>query len=153
HAVISNIGGKCLIMEWVPSHITEGAMDISYQTFSSFRERYANRYIEALDGRGRVGMVPLAPVWLSHPLRRQYEGLDLVPNGPQVLRGNRLNLWQRWGVDAAQGDWSLMQRHIEQVLADSNEEFAKYIVRWAAWVIQNAGVPPEVALVLRGGKG
>jgi hypothetical protein len=98
-------------------------------------------------------MVPLAPVWLAHPYRRQYEGLDLVPNGPAVLEGNRLNLWRGWGVEARQGEWGLMQRHIEEVLANGDPEFAKYIVRWCAWVFQNAGTLPEVALALRGGKG
>jgi hypothetical protein len=153
HAVISNLGGKCLIMEWIPSLITKGGEEISYQTFGAFKDRYANRYIEAPDWRGSGQMVPLAPAWLAHPYRRQYEGLDLVPNGPAVLAGNRLNLWRRWGVEARKGEWGLMQRHIEEVLANGDPEMARYIVRWCAWVFQNAGKPPGVALALRGGKG
>jgi hypothetical protein len=140
-------------MEWIPSLVTPGGHEISYQTFAAFRDRYANRYIDAIDGMGRSETMPLAPVWLAHPYRRQYEGLDLVPNGEAVLEGNRLNLWRGWGVEAKQGEWGLMQRHIEEVLANGDPEFARYIVRWCAWVFQNAGVPPEVALALRGGKG
>jgi hypothetical protein len=33
HAVISNLGGKCMIMEYVPSNTTTGAMDISKGCF------------------------------------------------------------------------------------------------------------------------
>jgi hypothetical protein len=140
-------------MEWLPGLVTKGGEEISYQTFGAFKDRYANRYIDATDLRGRRETLPLAPVWLAHPYRRQYEGLDLVPNGEAVLEGNRLNLWRKWGVEAQQGEWGLMQRHVEEVLANGDPEFAKYIVRWCAWVLQNAGTPPEVALALRGGKG
>jgi hypothetical protein len=105
HAVISNLGGKCLIMEWVPSKITPGGEEISYQTFRSFKERYANRYIDAIDVSARRETIPLAPEWLCHPHRRQYEGLDLVPNGPAVLPGKLLRVGRRGearpaGVDA-----------------------------------------------------
>ena len=34
---------------------------------------------------------------------------------------------------------STVQRHIEEVLANGDPEFARYIVRWCAWVVQNAG--------------
>ena len=43
--------------------------------------------------------------------------------------------------------------HIETVLAGGNAEFADYLIGWIAWAIQNPGAPPEVALVLIGGKG
>jgi hypothetical protein len=45
HAVIANLGGKCVIMEWVPSAISEGQKELSYQNFQAFRERYANAYV------------------------------------------------------------------------------------------------------------
>lgn len=46
-----------------------------------------------------------------------------------------------------------MQHHIRDVLAGGDEACAFYIVRWAAWAVQNPGRRAEVALVLRGGKG
>jgi hypothetical protein len=51
------------------------------------------------------------------------------------------------------GDWSLIHRHIVEVIADNNAEFADYIIRWIAWAIQNPAVQAEVALVLIGHKG
>ena len=84
HAVITNLGGKCVTMEWTPSLIMPGTKELAYQSFSSFRERYANRYVDCGMGMGRAN---LAAVWLAHPQRRQYEGLDLVPNGAGYCPG------------------------------------------------------------------
>ena len=83
HAVISNLGGKCVIMEWVPSAISEGQKELSYQSFQAFRERYANQYVVVPGRGGRWETEAFAPLWLAHPHRRQYEGLDLVPGGPR----------------------------------------------------------------------
>jgi hypothetical protein len=47
----------------------------------------------------------------------------------------------------------LIRRHIEEVVASGNEEFADYILRWIAWSIQHPDQPAEVALVLIGAKG
>jgi hypothetical protein len=153
HAVISNLGGKCVIMEYVPSIVAPGTLDVSYQAFTAFKERYQNRYIETANSRGRMDSEPLAPFWLQHPKRRQYEGLDLVANGPQVLPGNVLNLWSGFGVKPKPGDWKLLRRHVGEVLADGNKEFEDYILGWTAWVHQNPGERAEVVLVVRGGKG
>ena len=56
-------------------------------------------------------------------------------------------------MDAERGDWSLMRRHVDEILANGDPKFAEYILNWTAWIFQNPGIPPEVALVLRGGKG
>ena len=90
---------------------------------------------------------------LTHPNRRQYDGLDLVPNGDPVLGNGYLNLWKGWGVEPRKGSWRLMRRHIEEVLANGNAVFDNYIVRSTAWKFQNPGLPSEVVLALLGGKG
>src|SRR5262249_544051 len=122
----------------------------SYQTFKTFRERYLNQYIHdgISDKRISVGQF-----WLAHPRRRQYEGLDLVPNGPTVLRGNILNLWRNWGVESKKGHWSRLRNHVYEVLANGDPKFDDYIIRWTAWKIQHPGERTGAALVLRGGKG
>jgi len=150
HAVIANLGGKCVIMEFVPSNVTPGTEEPSYQTFKSFRERYLNQYVrdEISDKKISIGQF-----WLAHPRRRQYEGLDLVPDGPSVLPGNIFNLWRRWGVEAKKGDWSLLRKHVYEVLANGDRKFDDYIIRWGAWTFQHPGERTGAALVLRGGKG
>jgi hypothetical protein len=156
HAVISDLGGKCVVMGWVPSVFTPGTSEPGFQTFQAFRDRYLNRYITVSTGENSKRDVSLGSHWLTHRDRRQYEGLDLVPNGPAVLPGGQhgyLNLWRGWGVQPQAGDWRLIQRHIAEVLADGDGAFEDYILRWAAWKFQNPGGVPGVALVLRGGKG
>jgi Mesyanzhinovviridae DNA primase len=97
--------------------------------------------------------IPTAPYWLAHPDRRQYEGLDIVPNGPAVLPNGYLNLWRGWGVDPKPGSWKLLRRHVEEVLANGSQVFADYMLRLTAWKFQNPGKPPEVVLAFLGGKG
>jgi hypothetical protein len=150
HAVIANLGGKCVIMEFVPSNVTPGTEEPSYQTFKSFRERYLDQYVrdEISDKKISIGQF-----WLAHPRRRQYEGLDLAPDGPSVLPGNIFNLWRGWGVEPKKGDWSLLRKHVYEVLANGERKFDDYIIRWGAWTFQHPGERTGAALVLRGGKG
>ena len=82
HAVINNVGGKCLVLSWMPSPIDEGVKIPVFQAFGTFRERYSNQYI-SIDGKNR----PLGTYWLKHRDRRTFDGIDLVPDGPEVLPG------------------------------------------------------------------
>jgi hypothetical protein len=157
HAVITNLGGKCVVMEWVPSELNPEWEEPSYQSFTAFRERYANRYVEIItDVTGKVqkiGAEPLAGWWLCQPGRRQYEGLGLEPNGLKVLADHRLNLWRGFGVVPKEGDWSRLRKHLRVVLASEEKRSEEYIVKWTAWKVQNPGETPEVALAFRGKKG
>jgi hypothetical protein len=93
-----------------------------------------------------------AAIWLQSDARREYpNGFVFDPSG--LERDGYLNLWKGWAVEPAAGDWSLIQRHIVEVLASGNEEHGDYIIRWIAWMVQNPDKPAEVALVLKGEKG
>jgi hypothetical protein len=156
HAVISDLGSKVVVLGEVPSVFQPGTFEMGFQTFQAFRDRYSNKHITVATGPKSTKSVPLAPYWLSHPDRRQYEGLDLVPNGPKVLPGGEhgyLNLWRGWGVPPQKGSWKLIQRHVAEVLADGDQKFEDYILRFTAWKFQNPAGVPGVSLVLRGGKG
>jgi hypothetical protein len=153
HAVISNLGGKCVVMEWVPSKVFDGKEELEFQTFSAFKERYLNKYIDGTDEEGKPTRKQAAPFWLAHSLRRQYEGLDMVPGAPPVLPNRTYNLWRGWGVKPKPGCWKLLERHIVEVLANGDEAFAGFILKYTAWKFQNPGDPPQVVLALRGGEG
>jgi hypothetical protein len=143
-------------MEWVPSEIDEGCEEPSYQSFGTIRERYSNRYVKFVEVRGATQITKsqsLGDWWLANPARRQYERLDLDPHGPPVLPGNRLNLWRGWGVEPKEGNWSLLNDHIRNVVANGDLPSYRYILGWLAWKFQNPALPPEVALALRGKKG
>jgi Bifunctional DNA primase/polymerase, N-terminal/Family of unknown function (DUF5906)/Primase C terminal 2 (PriCT-2) len=152
HFLIRNIGGKCLVGEMIPSPLGSAKM-LSLQNPEAFKTWYANRTIVVRDRDGHEKGRPLGLAWLEHTKRRQYEGVDLVPNAPAELSNGILNLWRGFGVKAKRGNWQLMHRHICQVLADGDQKAAEYILCWTAWALQHPGELAEVALVLRGGKG
>lgn len=148
HMVIGNDGGKCQVAEW-KSH--EGREQLVFQTFTDFNNRYMNKSIMIKSENGSHNL-PVGKWWLRHPMRREFSGLTFQPGGPLIVGGD-LNLWRGFGVEPRAGDWSLMQTHIRQALADGNHGHADYIMRWLAWAVQNPDKPAEVALVLRGGQG
>ena len=78
--------------------------------------------------------------------------MRFFPGKPEEVDGY-LNMWRRYAVLPKAGDWSLMREHVRRVLANGDEICADYIIKWAAWAMQNPGEPAEVALVLRGGRG
>src|SRR5262249_115712 len=71
---------------------------------------------------------------------------------PPIIKG-RLNLWTGWGVEPKEGDWSLLRRHIREVLADLNEPVYQYIINWIAWSAQNPSQQAEIAVVFIGDRG
>jgi Bifunctional DNA primase/polymerase, N-terminal/Family of unknown function (DUF5906)/Primase C terminal 2 (PriCT-2) len=148
YQVIGDVGGKCLVMSWIASKVDEKVLVPSFQTFKSFAERYAHRYVQINQEARQIGAY-----WLKWPLRRSFEAMDLVPGGEAILPGNVLNLWRGFAVDPVPGDWTRMREHIAHVLAGSERASAEYIIRFAAWAVQHPGERAEVALVFRGGKG
>lgn len=150
YSVIGDMGGKCLVLSWVPSKADRRLKVPSFQSFKSFSERFGNRYVK-INNESK----PLGAYWLRWPGRNGFEGIDLVPNGPPVLENGALNLWGGFAVEAraAPAGWPLMRRHICEVLAEGDPEGAEYILRFAAWAVQHPGERAEVALVFRGGKG
>jgi Family of unknown function (DUF5906) len=82
---------------------------------------------------------------------QRYTGTVLSADGRDV--GQRLNLWKGWAISPRKGDWSKIKEHMKVVIANSDEEFFDYLLKWCAWMVQNPGKQAEVAIVLRGGKG
>lgn len=156
YCCIGDVGGKCLVMGWVPSKADPAVEVPSFQTFKSFGERYGNRYIK-VSKQTKAGTeqqsAQLGPYWLKWRQRVSYDGIDLVPNAPHVLPNNNLNLWRGFSIMERQGAWPLMQQHIAYVLADGDVAALDYIMRWSTWAVQNPGERAEAALVFRGGKG
>jgi hypothetical protein len=154
HAIIASVTGKAVIASWEPSSLDRAKVVIVYQTKDSFVLRYSNRRIpiqvKSANGDVETEWMPLAHWWLGHRNRRQYRGITFLPGGPEVVDGVLLNLWRGWACEPKQGDWQLIRRHIEEVLAGGNKEAGEYLIRWLAWSIQNPAKQAEVAVVLIG---
>lgn len=157
YACIGDVGGKCMVMGWVPSRADPTVEIPSFQTFKSFAERFGNQYVmvakETKDGGKEQEAKQLGAYWLKWRRRHSYDGIDLVPDAPGILPNNTLNLWRGFSIIPKPGEWPLMQKHIAEVLADGDPAALDYIMRWSAWAVQNPGERAESALVFRGGKG
>lgn len=156
YAVIGDVGGKCLVMGWVPSPADSNVAIPSFQSFKSFSERYANQYVtgskKTKDGWVE-DVVQLGAYWLKWPKRLTYEGIELDPNKQAEATDGYLNLWTGFSVDPLAGSWARMQEHIYAALAQGDRSIAEYIFKFAAWCVQHPGERAEVALVFRGAKG
>ena len=160
YACIGDVGGKCLVLGWVPSKVDPVNEVPSFQTFKSFAERYGNQYVDVTnpkkfdkEGEPEVESKQIGAYWLKWGKRRSFEGIDLVPGAGPTVGNNVMNLWRGFAVPPAAGSWSRMQAHIAEVLADGDASALEYIMKWSAWAVQNPGERAEAALVFRGGKG
>jgi len=118
-----------------------------FLSFEDFHNFYCNETVRVGDKN-----IPLGSWWSKHRERRQYDGLVFRPGAGQEVNG-RLNLWRGWGIEPKPGDWTLMRRHIDEVLAAGNPEAANYLIHWVAWAFQNPAERAQAAPVLRGKKG
>lgn len=145
--VIGSIGGHCRVGEFVEQH---GRDRLNLMSFSDFANRETQPFVKCeYASRKR----PFGEVWAKSEDRRYYDRVTFAPGGPPVVAGNVLNLWQGFAVEPKSGDWSLMRKHIKEVLANGDPKAAEYIIRWIAWAFQNPDKVAGVALAFRGGQG
>jgi Family of unknown function (DUF5906) len=143
-------GSKTLVLRFERDERNIGGERYTYYIptflrFADFRNLYLNRKIEVgLNKKGEPIIMDIGGWWLGHRKRRQYRGVTFVPAGPAVIDG-RLNLWRGWGIEPKQGDWSLMKRHIEDVLAAGDPAVNTYILNWLAWTFQHPDQQAEAA--------
>jgi hypothetical protein len=114
----------------------------------AFKLLYGNKVVPVSEKQ----MLSAPLVWLRHEKRRT------CPDGYGIDPDDRLpptvyNLWQGFGVEEQQGNWSRLRALIEDVLAAGNAEHAGYIMQWLAHLAQRPQESPEVALVFRGPEG
>jgi hypothetical protein len=149
-------GGKTMVLRFEQVEHIAGGEKYTYLLptflrFGDFRNFYLNRRVE-IETQNGTKWVDLGSWWLEHSHRRQYAGVIFRPAGASIIN-NRYNLWIGWGVEPKQGDWSLLRKHIREVLAAGDEDVYQYIMNWLAWTVQHPGEQAEVALVFIGERG
>lgn len=112
---------------------------------------YKFEAFKGLNDHVKIGRQGAGSWWLSHPERRQYEGITFAPGkkGTVPATPGLLNLWRGFSIPSRRGDWSLMERHVDEVLASGNAQHALYIKKWLAWSVQNPGERAESVLVFK----
>lgn len=150
HAVISDLGGKCLTVSEVFDHALKRPR-LSRQSFENFRNRYMNVKIEV--GKNKDGapvMKPLGKWWLEHPQRRQFETIAFAP-GQELT--DAYNLWKGFNCEAIAGDCQPFLDHIKENICGGNEQYYDYLIKWLARAVQKPDCPGETAVVMRGKRG
>lgn len=140
-------GGKYLVGR-EGHHPTLGHIEVEWFPDHAIRSHLDSRMVQAEDGKQK----PLGSWWVRHPRRRQYDGVVFDP-APNRQHARLYNLWRGWAVESRAGDWSSMQRLVREVLCRGDEAAYDYVIRWAAFMVQQPHVPAEVALVFKGRKG
>ena len=148
HAVVTIGNTSARIVRWTPG--IGGELHLDMLTVDAFKLVFEGRKVTIQSEDGDETKVALSKYLLKRLAR--YDGLAYAPGEGSVV-GNHMNLWRGFSVEPVEGDWSLMDAHIYEVIANGDKDVAKYIMRWLAWLMQNPGRRAEVALVLRGGKG
>ena len=126
------MGDKAAILrEWQGP---EGRTEVSFLTVHSFREWLRpRRVMTRLAGQGAPKQVSLAQYWLSHPDRREFEGVTFIPGGTHE---GLYNLWRGFAVDPEPGDCSLFLQHIRDVICSGDEELSEWVTDWFAQIFQ-----------------
>jgi Mesyanzhinovviridae DNA primase len=150
YAVISNLGGKCRIVERIDDTTLKRSR-ITKQSFEDFRNSYMHRLVECgTDKDGNPKYIELGKWWLHNAQRRQYRTLTFAP-GREVKDG--YNLWQGFAVQSLPGNCDLFLDHVKRNICNNIEEHYDYLMNWMARAVQQPASPGEVAVVLRGAMG
>ena len=96
----------------------------------AFKQWFANQSITV----GKK-VISLGEYWLSHPQRRQYEGIEFAPSG-SATRPGYYNLWQGFAVEPKEGDCSKFLAHLKDNVARGDETTYLWIVGWFAQILQ-----------------
>lgn len=157
HAVIGNIGGKCVVIEEVDDHLklhngqTFNRTKLTMSSFDSINQRYLNKKVKVgTTKEGADVVMPLGKYWLQHPMRRQYDTMRFMP---LLDKEGVYNLWRGFAYEAIPGNCDLYLQHVKENVCGGNEMVYEYLIYWMARVIQEPATAGEVAIVLRGGKG
>jgi hypothetical protein len=121
---------------------------LEFISFYDFRNFYMHK-----KRRTAKGSIGLGTAWINYGNHRQFDGLEFVPGGPEVLPGNLFNTWRGWAVAPKKGDCSKFLNHVQDVICSGDADLYKYMMDWLADCIQHPNKPGEVAVVLRGTMG
>ncbi len=149
-AVVNHTGKLMVVRECYDVSYKRHALE--WMTFDDFKKLHQHRVL-AVPREGRAPFrQSVGSLWLSHPNRRQYENGVVFSPGADVPNGY-LNLWKGWGVTPKKGSWTLIKRHLRDVICNDDEELFFYLLGWLARMFQKPSEQGQVCLILQGGRG
>ncbi len=131
-----------------------GGVEIRFLSVHAFRLWWGNEK-HLVDGEPKA----LGDIWLEHPRRRQYRGVDFAPAGapPDVY-----NLWRGWGIEPARplanpedhkASFATFDGHLLDNVCGGDARLQQWIYGWFAHLYQRPTERLGTALVLRGRQG
>lgn len=114
-------------------------------TVAGFRQWFANQQITVGNRVTSIG-----DYWLTHPQRRQYEGIEFDPGSG---RPGYYNMFTGFGVEPRAGDCSKFLTHVLENVAQNNKDHYDWIIGFFAQIFQQPKEKPGTALCLRGKMG
>jgi len=126
-------------------------LDKSAAEFTTFTKQML--FDETSDKVVRMGKstMPLAQLWLRDPDHARFKG---VVCEPEDYDGAAYNVWRGFAVAPTDGDPSVFERYILDVLCSGDEGLAHWVTMYLADAVQNPTEPsPPTALAFRGKQG
>jgi len=126
-------------------------LDKTSPEFTTFTKQML--FDETSDKVVRIGKatIPLAQLWLRDPDHARFKG---VVCEPVEYSGPGYNVWRGFAVAPKDGDASVFERYILEVLCSGDEGLAHWVTMWLADAVQNPTEPsPPTAIALRGKQG
>jgi hypothetical protein len=146
------VGGRAAIMKEGLSYL--GRPEIAFYGTDAFKTWFANRHILRTipqgDGTQKQVQKPLVGYWLTHPQRRQYEGIVFAPK--RVVPGY-YNFWQGFAVEPRAGDCSRFLTHILENICRGDKQLFNWVVGWFAEIFQHPANKSGSSLAVRGEQG
>lgn len=113
------------------------------------------------DGEMALKVMGLADWWRKSPERFDHDGVIFKPTriGERYQRTIEINnsrffnLFNGWHIKPEAGECGLIEWHIRHALCSNDDAEYNYFLDWLAHIFQFPEEKPNVALVLRGGKG
>jgi uncharacterized protein DUF5906 len=133
------VGDKTAILKTSPNG------EFQFLSVSAFRQWHANRFVR----RGKK-YETLADYWLTHPQRRQYEGITFAPQ--REVPGH-YNLWKGFTVSPKRGECSKFLAHLKDNVCGGDNTLYNWVVGWFAHIFQSPTNKAGTSLVLRGEQG
>lgn len=153
HAFVVIGGGHHVLWETTDA---DGQFRLEHLSEIAFHRKHASNRMQVGDGEGQ-----LTKVWMASPKRRSYDGICFKPGKQAPPR--YYNLWRGFTVEplgpretvsreaeAAVETWF---EHIHDNICRGDKALSNYVVTFFAHLVQEPWNKPDVALVLRGGKG
>jgi hypothetical protein len=150
-AVIRNWSGKTRVVEEQFDE-SMGRYRLTKQTFDDFRNSWMHIKLEVGENKdGQKIMMALGQWWLNNEQRRQFDKIVFAP-GKDVP--NAYNLWRGFACEARPGgSCELFIKHLRDNIAQGNDVYFNYLVKWMARSVQRPDSPGYSAIVFRGGQG